>query len=56
MGKLVNIAAKGFDRLNDYLAIAAQVIVAYMVISITFQVVARSFFNWVQQRPNCGFL
>ena len=47
MRKLGNIAAKVFDRLNDYLAIAAQVIVAYMVISITFQVVARYFFNWV---------
>ncbi len=47
MGKLVNIAAKAFDRLNDYLAIVAQVVVAYMVISITFQVVTRYFFNWV---------
>ena len=47
MGKLGNIAGKLFDRLNDYLAIAAQVIVAYMVISITFQVITRYFFNWV---------
>ena len=47
MGKLGNIAAKVFDRLNDYLIIVAQVIVAYMVISITFQVITRYFFNWV---------
>ncbi len=47
MRKLGNIAAKVFDRLNDYLAIVAQVIVAYMVISITFQVITRYFFNWV---------
>ena len=47
MAKLVNVAAKVFDRLNDYLAILAEIIVAYMVISITFTVVTRYFFNWV---------
>ena len=47
MAKLANTAARVFDRLNEYLAILTQILVAYMVISITIQVITRYVFNFV---------